>query len=93
MGLLENKKLYDKLSKEIKAPAIAMLKKELPMMTQEEIRACIKDDPIQWVIPYHMDWGMAIRNLLRDKDFGEEHFKVGNLDDIYAELVEEAVKE
>jgi hypothetical protein len=34
---------------------------------------------------------MAVRNLLRKGGFGEKELGVGNLDDVYVELVEQAV--
>lgn len=87
----ETPEVYDTISDELKNPAIEMLAKELAHSC-EEIKESIKNDPKNWITPYHFGWGMSIRNLLRDKGFGEDYFKVDNLDNIYVQLVEEAMK-
>lgn len=76
------------------AEAVTMLRHELATVAPS-IRAAIRDaSPVYgWVAPYHMGWGMSIRNLLRNRGFGEKAFGIHNLDNIYAELVEEAVQE
>ena len=58
---------------------------------QDQIREAIKDNPEVWWADYHFIWGMSIRNLLRTNGMGEDFFDVANLDDIYVELVEEAM--
>lgn len=83
--------MYAALSPELKAPALEMLAIELAP-TREEIVNAYKADPEGWHIPYHFWWGMNVRNLLRQKGFGEEHFGIHNLDDIYIALVSEALK-
>jgi hypothetical protein len=83
--------MYADLTPELKAPALAMLAVELAPAL-EEILPMYKADPEHWAAPHHFFWGMAVRNLLRDKGFGETHFSVHNLDDIYIPLVEEALK-
>lgn len=40
----------------------------------------------------HFTFGMSIRNWLRNNGFGEVQMKVHNLDDIYINLLEDAVK-
>jgi hypothetical protein len=78
-------------TEEKKAPAIAMLRTELEEIAPL-IRADIAKDPDGWILPYHMMWGMSIRNLLRERGFGETYWPVSNLDDIYCQLIEEAVR-
>lgn len=46
-----------------------------------------------WPAAYHFGWGMGMRNALRRNGFGEREFGIQNLDNIYIELVEEAVDE
>lgn len=75
----------------LKAPALAMLKVELSTDVAR-IKDAFKKFPKEWWIQYHFGWGMAIRNLLRRKGFGEDYFKIDNLDDYYVELVEEALE-
>jgi hypothetical protein len=82
---------YDKLSPELKAPALTMLAVELEPAAAE-IREEYAKHPADWWAPHHLLWGMSVRNLLRDKGFGESYFGVSNLDDIYVALVEEALK-
>jgi hypothetical protein len=83
--------MYSDLSPELKAPALAMLVTELAPV-REEIASAYRDDPDGWHVPFHFSWGMAVRNLLRSKEFGEKYFGVHNLDDIYVPLVEEALQ-
>jgi hypothetical protein len=40
----------------------------------------------------HFGFGMTVRNALRRAGFGEEYFGVHNLDDIYIDVIEEAVR-
>ena len=87
----ECEQMYADLSTELKAPALVMLATELAPALKEILPA-YKADPKQWAAPHHFFWGMNVRNLLRDKGFGEEYFAVHNLDDIYVPLVEEALK-
>ena len=82
--------MYKDLTPEVKAPALAMLRTELaPVIPQ--VKAAYLVDPEGWIAHYHFGWGMAVRNLLREKGFSEEYFKIHNLDDIYVALVEEAL--
>jgi hypothetical protein len=76
-----------------KAPAVEMLRNELADSVKDEIRAAIAADPSHWAAPYHFFWGMGIRNLLREKGFGEDYWPIWNLDDIYVMLVEDAVRQ
>ena len=87
----ECEQLYAGISDELKSPALAMLHTELNSVLAE-IKNAYRADPKGWYIPYHFGWGMAVRNLLRAKGFGENYFKIHNLDDIYASLVEEALE-
>lgn len=82
---------YATLKPEIKAPALALLARELKE-DSEAIAVVYKANPAYWWTSYHFYWGMGIRNLLRLHGFGENYFKVDNLDDIYIALVEEALE-
>lgn len=86
----ECKAIYASLDTELIAPALMMLAEELSDV-RDEIIASAKADPEDWSTAYHMVWGMGIRNMLRDKGYGEEYFGVENLDDIYVPLVEDAL--
>jgi len=83
--------MYADLSPELKAPALKMLADELAPV-KAEIEKAYAADPVGWSYGYHMFWGMSVRNLLRKKKFGEDYFRIHNLDDIYIPLVEEALE-
>jgi hypothetical protein len=68
--------------------AIELLKKEIDAKTQDEIRESIKDNPLYWFAPYHFGWGMAIRNLLRDKVCLDNKLPSGTWDDYYVQIIE-----
>jgi len=86
-----NQKLYRSISNIKKKPAVNFLKRRL--YDQKAIKGAIKKDPVGWFTAYHFHWGMAVRNMLRHEGFGEKYFGIKNLDDVYVELVEEAVME
>jgi hypothetical protein len=56
------------------------------------VRAAIAARPDDWIAPHHFAWGMVIRNLLRREGFGEQELGVENLDNVYVELIEEAMQ-
>ncbi len=91
MGLKECKIIYNALSIKKKEKAIKFLKKWIYKKDILKLRKLIKKDPVGWFGLYHHGWGTAIRNALRHNGFGEEYFGIRNLDDIYVELVEDAV--
>jgi len=72
------------------APVLVMLADELKASSVDIVKAA-ENDPNSWWAPYHLYWGMQVRNLLRDKGYGEDYFGIANLDDIYIELVEDAL--
>ncbi len=72
------------------AQAVEFLKKELTAVAPD-IRKAIAASP-EWIDPYHFGWGMGVRNLLRQNMFGEKEMHVENLDNIYVELIEEAMQ-
>lgn len=82
---------YAELDAAKKNQAIEFLKKELEQ-AMPEIRKAIEADPEHWNVPYHLGWGMAVRNLLRQNGMGEEFFGVDNLDCCYKFLVQDAAK-
>lgn len=73
--------------------AVAFLREDLKDVA-DDVRKAIAKDPQDhwWIAPYHFGWGMAVRNRLRKHNFGEEPFGVANLDNIYVELIEEAMR-
>lgn len=71
--------------------AVRFLCDWFPDHVKEDIRQRHQEDPEYWWAPYHLFWGMGVRNKLRDEGFGEDDFGIHNLDNIYVELVEEAV--
>jgi len=93
MGLPENKLVYDFIPTSKKEVVEKFLSELISEKDKRKIREEVKKDPVGWFALYHFTWGMAIRNELRQNGFGEEYFMIKNLDDIYVELVEDAVKE
>ncbi len=91
MGLKENKELYQSLKESKKLSALSFL--AIYVTDKKIIKAVIERDPTYWWTLYHFHWGMAVRNALREVDYGEEYFGIGNLDDIYIELVEDMINE
>lgn len=72
--------------------AIDFVKKDIDEETQEKIRKAIKslgtDD---WIAGYHFNWGMSMRNRLRDAGFDDKELPDGKWDDYYHQVVEIAV--
>lgn len=77
------------LSQETVTKIVAFLAANLG--DQDLIRDAERRDPQEWWVPYHLHWGMGIRNILRTHGFGEKDLGVDNLDDYYIGLVELAV--
>ena len=73
------------------ATAVQFLREHLSADVQAQIREAIPTEA--WPAAYHTFWGMGIRNALREAGYGEGPFGIANLDNIYVELVEAAVKE
>jgi len=92
MGLPENMLVYQYIPTSKKEVAKKFLSELIPEKVKRKIRKEIKRDPEGWFTPYHFHWGMGIRNELRQNGYGEAYFLVKNLDDIYVELVEDAVR-
>jgi len=57
----------------------------------ETIRKEYEKNPEEWWVGHHFQWGMQMRNLLRENGYGEKELGVGNLDDCYIELIENAI--
>lgn len=87
----ECKQMYNSLTPELKAPALKLLAEELSP-AKADIQKAYATKGKNWWVDHHLFWGMSVRNFLREKGFGEEYFKVHNLDDIYIALVEEALE-
>ena len=89
----ECKQMYSEIPKWQKDAAIKVFRESAYYDSFPEIRERIKRGGDRWIVPYHMWWGMGVRNFFREKEFGEQYFSVDNLDCIYRQLVEDAVKE
>lgn len=93
MGLPECKAVYESINKEKRIAAVKFLMAHPSIATNYDmIKKAIELDKKSWFAEYHFHWGMAIRNILRDNGFGEKEIGVENLDDVYAELVEDAIE-
>lgn len=74
------------------SPAVRFLREWLSPMVRFQIRELVDKQSRDWPVAYHSFWGMGVRNALRDRGFGEDALGVLNLDNVYVELVEEAVR-
>lgn len=70
-----------------KLGAVAYLRKALAS-DMPKIRGAIAVNPQEWWAPFHMWWGMSVRNALRANGFSEKELGIDNLDDYYIGLVE-----
>lgn len=70
--------------------AVRYLRENMPNTLLEQTRDLYEDSPDNWIAPYHFSTGMWIRNELRNNGYGEKEFDIGNMDNIYVELLEEA---
>lgn len=77
--------------------AVTALRDALDPLTKQAIREAIAADPEDWVLPYHSNWGMWARNLLREKVCSDAALPAGtagphgNWDDYYPQAVQAAV--
>ena len=69
--------------------AVGYLRGWLTPQVQAQIREAIQGP--DWPAAYHLGYGMHVRNALRTAGFGERQFEIRNMDNIYVELVEQAV--
>ena len=89
----ECKLMYSEIPQEKKDAAIKAFRESDYAQTFPEIRKAIAEDGEHWNVPYHLGWGMGVRNFFRQEGFGEEFFCVDNLDCCYKFLIEAGVKE
>ena len=85
----ECREMYADIPSFLKEQAISFLQNYLEPCLPE-IRGTIAADPEHWNIPYHLWWGMDVRNALRKALFTEDILGIDNLDCIYKFLVEDA---
>ena len=72
-----------------KKKAIQYLIDKIPAETLEEVAKSIREDGSDWETLHHFDFGMDVRNLLRE---GEFNWGPIDLDEVWIGLVEKAVK-
>lgn len=82
--------LYAAIPDDWKAQALAFLRRLLAEQAGDLRRRHARDQE-KWWAEGHFGWGMGVRNQLRSAGFGEDYFHVANLDDIYIQLIEEAL--
>ncbi len=93
MGLPECKAVYKSINEEKRIAAVKFLMAHPSIASNyEHIKKAIELDKKSWFADYHFHWGMAIRNILRDNGFGEKEIGAKNLDDVYVDLVEDAIE-
>jgi hypothetical protein len=92
MSKIGARKFYDALSVEKKNPAIDLLSKDIESTGERQtLRDMMAEGP-DWYVMQHFHGGMAVRNRLRSKGFGEDYWPIWNLDDIYIFLLEDAIR-
>jgi len=84
--------MYSEIPEKKKEKAIEAFRESKYFEEAPSIKEEIAKDPEHWNVPYHLWWGMAVRNFFRKEAMGEKYFGVDNLDCIYKYLVEDAVK-
>jgi hypothetical protein len=82
---------FAELSNDIIIKSENAIKEVLREKDIKEIQKAIEKSPIYWASQYHFNFGMKIRNLLRDKVCLDDALPSGNWDDYYAYLIECAV--
>jgi hypothetical protein len=88
----ECKQMYSEIPQYKKDAAIDAFRNDKTFAADfQKIRDEIAADPEHWNVPYHLWWGMGVRNFFRQKYFGEEYFGIDNMDCIYKFLVVDAV--
>ena len=89
--VLFHEERYAELLEGIKIKAKIVINDALREEDKENIKQAIKENPIHWIAPYHFNWGMKIRNLLRDKVCLDDQLPSGNWDDYYTYCIEDAL--
>mgnify|MGYP001593378359 CR=1 FL=1 len=74
------------------AAAVKFLSGHIPEVVQQQIRDLRHIQSPDWPAAFHFGWGMGVRNDLRRAEFAESDFGILNLDNIYIELIEEAIQ-
>jgi len=77
------------LSPSYKKEAVRYLIDHVPGETLEEVAEIIKKEGPDWEVHHHYDIGIDVRNLLRE---GKFLWDAVELDDVWAGLIEKAVK-
>jgi len=67
---------------------VEFLKIDIPEYVKEDIKDEYKKDPIHWCTPYHLNWGMGVRNSLRQAGFTDDKLPTKNWDDYYVRIIE-----
>ena len=82
---------FAELSNDIIIKSENAIKNVLRKEDIKEIQKAIEKSPMHWASQYHFNFGMKIRNLLRDKICLDGDLPSGNWDDYYVYLIECAV--
>lgn len=94
---MDKLKYYDvklnEIPKDVLDKAVSFLRSYLTDKDTQDINKEISEKGLmEWAMPYHFGWGMAIRNLLRtEADLKDDLLPDGNWDDYYIQCVEIAV--
>jgi hypothetical protein len=81
--------MFDKISEEKKEEAIRYLFANIPEDCLREVLITFQKEGAMWCLSLHMNFGMYVRNLLREGGF---NWGAIELDHLWVELIEEAAK-
>jgi hypothetical protein len=83
-------RVWAELDEGIKQRAVEHLRGAMSDSLKAQTRELMAKAPEGWIVPYHFNTGMAIRNMLREV-IKDDELPSGNWDDYYVRAVEEAV--
>lgn len=75
----------------LREEAATFLAVHLDQLTKDLIIEAWQREGSKWCTPFHMFWGMSIRNNLRNAGWTDDQLPDGNWDDYYVSLIEYAL--
>jgi hypothetical protein len=70
---------------------IDLIAGSLSPISRAALRAAVEEDPQTWWALEHFNFGMSIRNQLRQAGYKDDQLPSGNWDDYYVPILEAAV--
>lgn len=82
--------IVDAMDEEAYEKAVQIIYNTLPDQAFAEINLAKGINFLEWHVPFHHGWGTKIRGLLRSNGITDDITPTGNLDDVYAFMIESA---